>query len=95
MSLPAWQHYFTNARILYADDANPSENTSMRVFDQRSVEDVHRLMNEIGNMDIIIDDDSDPGNQLSTMIDLTDEEPTVMRQGLGMEMVNTLLGEFV
>jgi tRNA threonylcarbamoyl adenosine modification protein (Sua5/YciO/YrdC/YwlC family) len=46
-------------------------------------------------VDIIIDDDSDPGNQVSTMIDLTDEEPTVMRQGLGMEMVNTLLGEFV
>jgi tRNA threonylcarbamoyl adenosine modification protein (Sua5/YciO/YrdC/YwlC family) len=46
-------------------------------------------------VDIIIDDDSDPGNQVSTMIDLTDEEPTVLRQGLGMEMVNTLLGEFV
>lgn len=46
-------------------------------------------------VDIIIDDDSDPGNQVSTMIDLTDEEPTIMRQGLGMEMINTLLGEFV
>lgn len=46
-------------------------------------------------VDIIIDDDSDPGNQVSTIIDLTDEEPTVMRQGLGMEMVNTLLGELV
>lgn len=46
-------------------------------------------------VDIIIDDESDPGIQVSTIIDLTDEEPTVMRQGLGMEMVNTLLGEFV
>lgn len=56
VSLSAWQQYFTNARVLYVDDANPSENTSMRVFDQRSMEDIDRLMNEIGNMDIIIDD---------------------------------------
>jgi len=56
VSLPAWQQYFTNARVLYADDANPSENQSIRVFDQRSAEDVNRLMNEIGSMDIIIDD---------------------------------------
>ena len=56
VSLPAWQQYFTQARILYADDANPSEKKSLRVFDQRCVEDIDRLMNEIGNMDIIIDD---------------------------------------
>lgn len=55
-SLSAWQQYFTNARILYADDANPSENKSIRIFDQRSEEDLDRLMNDIGSMDIIIDD---------------------------------------
>lgn len=56
VSLSAWRQYFTNARVLYADHANPSENTSIRVFDQRSMEDINRLMKEIGAMDIIIDD---------------------------------------
>jgi hypothetical protein len=55
-TLPVWQQYFTNGRILYVDNANPSGTDSLRVFDQRCVQDIDRLMNEIGNMDIIIDD---------------------------------------
>lgn len=56
VSLPVWQQYFTNARVLYADETNPSGNPSLRVFDQRSAEDIGRLLGEIGGADIIIDD---------------------------------------
>jgi hypothetical protein len=56
LSVAAWKQYFSNARILYADDANPSGKTSLHVFDQRSEKDIHRLMTEIGDMDVIIDD---------------------------------------
>ena len=36
-------------------------------------------------VDIIIDDDSDPGYQVSTILDLTETEPIVVRRGLGWE----------
>ncbi|MEG4865843.1 MULTISPECIES: L-threonylcarbamoyladenylate synthase [unclassified Microcoleus] len=36
-------------------------------------------------VDIIVDDDSDPGYQISTILDLTATEPTVVRRGLGWE----------
>ncbi|MGB3267003.1 MAG: L-threonylcarbamoyladenylate synthase [Microcoleus sp.] len=36
-------------------------------------------------VDIIVDDDSDPGYQISTILDLTESEPTVVRRGLGWE----------
>ncbi|XZN90313.1 MAG: L-threonylcarbamoyladenylate synthase [Microcoleus sp.] len=36
-------------------------------------------------VDIIVDDGSDPGYQVSTIIDLTDKEPVIVRRGLGWE----------
>ncbi|PSB50278.1 threonylcarbamoyl-AMP synthase [filamentous cyanobacterium Phorm 6] len=36
-------------------------------------------------VDIIVDDDSDPGYQVSTILDLTESEPIVVRRGLGWE----------
>ncbi|MCC3409110.1 MAG: threonylcarbamoyl-AMP synthase [Microcoleus sp. PH2017_10_PVI_O_A] len=36
-------------------------------------------------VDIIVDDDSDPGYQVSTILDLTESEPIVLRRGLGWE----------
>lgn len=36
-------------------------------------------------VDIIVDDDSDPGYQVSTILDLTESEPSIIRQGLGWE----------
>ncbi len=38
-------------------------------------------------VDIVIDDGSEPGFQVSTILDLTDEEPTIVRQGLGWEEI--------
>ncbi|WP_377477184.1 MAG: L-threonylcarbamoyladenylate synthase [Microcoleus anatoxicus] len=36
-------------------------------------------------VDIIVDDGSDPGYQVSTILDLTDKEPVIVRRGLGWE----------
>jgi tRNA threonylcarbamoyl adenosine modification protein (Sua5/YciO/YrdC/YwlC family) len=36
-------------------------------------------------VDIIVDDGSDPGYQVSTILDLTESEPSIIRLGLGWE----------
>ncbi len=36
-------------------------------------------------MDIIIDDGSEPGFQVSTILDMTGDEPIILREGLGAE----------
>lgn len=36
-------------------------------------------------VDLIVDDGSDPGYQVSTILDLTDKEPVIVRRGLGWE----------
>jgi tRNA threonylcarbamoyl adenosine modification protein (Sua5/YciO/YrdC/YwlC family) len=38
-------------------------------------------------VDVIVDDGSDPGDRVSTILDLTESEPTVVRRGLGWEAV--------
>ncbi|MCL2925664.1 MAG: threonylcarbamoyl-AMP synthase [Trichodesmium sp. MAG_R04] len=43
-------------------------------------------------VDIIIDDGSNPGYQVSTILDLTGQEPNLIRQGLGVETVTSLIG---
>ncbi|MEM1172413.1 MAG: L-threonylcarbamoyladenylate synthase [Cyanobacteria bacterium P01_H01_bin.35] len=43
-------------------------------------------------VDIIVDDGSDPGYQVSTILDLTGQEPNLIRQGLGTETVTALIG---
>ncbi|AIE74234.1 MULTISPECIES: L-threonylcarbamoyladenylate synthase [unclassified Synechocystis] len=42
-------------------------------------------------VDIIIDDDQEPGYQTSSIIDLTDKEPKLVREGLGWEALQELL----
>jgi tRNA threonylcarbamoyl adenosine modification protein (Sua5/YciO/YrdC/YwlC family) len=42
-------------------------------------------------VDIIIDDDSDLGTQVSTIVDFTEEEPSIVRQGLGWQEVERWL----
>ncbi|HEY9876168.1 MAG TPA: L-threonylcarbamoyladenylate synthase [Candidatus Obscuribacterales bacterium] len=45
-----------------------------------------KLFDELDKLvDIIVDDGSDPGSEVSTIIDLTNEEPVLVRQGLGWE----------
>ncbi|MEO0934309.1 MAG: threonylcarbamoyl-AMP synthase, partial [Cyanobacteria bacterium J06641_2] len=40
-----------------------------------------------GLVDVIIDTGKEPGYKVSTILDLTEEQPTVVRQGLGWEEV--------
>lgn len=45
-----------------------------------------KLFDEFDSLvDIIVDDDSEPGFQVSTILDLTGSEPAMVRQGLGWE----------
>ncbi len=39
------------------------------------------------SVDIVIDDGSETGSQVSTILDLTQEEPIIVRQGLGWEEI--------
>ena len=39
-------------------------------------------------VDLIIDDDSDPGFAVSTIIDLTADEPVIARKGLGWDVLS-------
>ncbi len=40
-------------------------------------------------VDVIVDNGEEPGYQMSTILDLTDEEPIVVRRGLGWEAVES------
>lgn len=44
-----------------------------------------------GLVDVIVDDGSEPGERVSTIVNLTEWEPTVVREGLGFEKVATLV----
>jgi tRNA threonylcarbamoyl adenosine modification protein (Sua5/YciO/YrdC/YwlC family) len=51
-----------------------------------------KLFDALENLvDIIIDDSSDPGFKVSTILDFTEEEPTILRKGLGWEEVQNWL----
>ena len=43
-------------------------------------------------VDIIVDDGSDPGYQVSTILDLTGQQPNLIRQGLGVDTLTPLIG---
>ena len=42
-------------------------------------------------VDVIIDTGADPGYQVSTILDLTDNEPAIVREGLGAELVANVI----
>jgi tRNA threonylcarbamoyl adenosine modification protein (Sua5/YciO/YrdC/YwlC family) len=45
-----------------------------------------RLFDEFDSVvDIIIDDEQEPGHQVSTIVDMTNDEPVIVRKGLGWE----------
>ncbi|MFB8787586.1 MAG: L-threonylcarbamoyladenylate synthase [Potamolinea sp.] len=49
-----------------------------------------RLFDEFDNLvDIIVDDGSEPGFQVSTIVDMTGTEPVIVRPGLGWEAAKT------
>lgn len=72
---------------------NPIVSTSAHLPDEEGefptmgVEKV-RLFDALENsVDIIIDDGRDPGFEVSTILDFTDDEPVVLRKGLGWKEV--------
>ncbi|MDJ0682072.1 MAG: L-threonylcarbamoyladenylate synthase [Xenococcaceae cyanobacterium MO_167.B52] len=76
---------------------NPIISTSAHLPDEEGdfptigVEKV-RLFDSLENLvDIIIDDGTEPGFEVSTILDFTEEEPIVVRQGLGWKEVQTWL----
>lgn len=49
-----------------------------------------RLFDEFDSLvDIIVDDDKEPGFQVSTIVDMTGSEPAIVRKGLGWEAATT------
>lgn len=70
---------------------NPIISTSAHLLDEEgntptSGLERAKLFDELDKLvDIIVDDGSDPGSEVSTIIDLTNEEPVLVRQGLGWE----------
>ncbi len=76
---------------------NPIISTSAHLPDEEGdfptigVEKV-RLFDSLENLvDIIIDDGTEQGFEVSTILDFTEEEPRVVRQGLGWKEVQTWL----
>lgn len=76
---------------------NPLISTSARPADDAELDAKADLLNlprvELFDrldkvVDIIVDDGSEPGHQVSTILDLTGPEPVVARKGLGWEAVD-------
>lgn len=62
----------------------PEENTKPPTFELEQA----KLFDEFDSLvDIIVDDGSEPGFQVSTILDMTGDEPVVVRKGLGWEAV--------
>lgn len=72
----------TSAHITTTDDegAAPVPAAKVESFGKAELFDCFLKL-----VDIIVDDDSDPGYQVSTILDLTENEPIVVRRGLGWE----------
>lgn len=73
---------------------NPVVSTSAHVIDPDDLQaDVpyysrYELFDALdGVVDLIIDSDEEPGYQTSTILDMTEREPVILRQGLGYEAV--------
>lgn len=65
----------TSAHILDEDGKAPTmELEKAKLFDQ-----LEKIV------DIIVDDDTEPGYQVSTILDMTEDEPIMLRRGLGWE----------
>ena len=70
---------------------NPIISTSAHLLDEEgnapTVElEQAKLFDQLDKLvDVIVDNGSEPGSEMSTILDLTEEEPTIVRQGLGWE----------
>ncbi len=73
---------------------NPIISTSAHLADQDDFAslDKAKLFDIFDKLvDIIVDDENDPGFETSTILDLTSQEPSVVRRGLGWEALEELV----
>ncbi len=76
---------------------NPIISTSAHLLDEEGEFptvglEKHRLFDALDKLvDIIIDDDSEPGFEVSTILDFTTDEPSIVRKGLGWEELQNWL----
>ncbi len=73
---------------------NPIVSTSAHPQDEDTTPAIERNMSRVelfdrldNLVDVIVDNGTEPGYQVSTIVDLTGEEPVVVRKGLGWEEV--------
>lgn len=72
---------------------NPIISTSAHLLDEEGNSptvglEKAKLFDQLDKLvDIIVDNGIDPGMEVSTILDLTHEEPVMVRQGLGWEQV--------
>ena len=70
----------TSAHLLQ-DDTDATVSVETEIFVSR-----FELFDRLDNLvDVIVDNGSEPGYQVSTILDLTGEEPIITRRGLGWE----------
>ena len=71
----------TSAHLVSEDETGSADNLETNDFYSKE-----ELFDSIDKLvDVIVDDGSQPGFEVSTILDLTGEEPVVVRQGLGWE----------
>jgi tRNA threonylcarbamoyl adenosine modification protein (Sua5/YciO/YrdC/YwlC family) len=68
--------------IISASAHLPDEEEESAVIELEKAKLFDALENQV---DIIIDDEREPGFQVSTILDLTTDEPAIVRKGLGWE----------
>lgn len=78
-------------QMLISELGNPFISMSARLPDRDNAETLDDLIEQFDSfVDIVIDDEeayhSPYSDTLSTMIDLTDDQPRIVREGLGMEL---------
>jgi tRNA threonylcarbamoyl adenosine modification protein (Sua5/YciO/YrdC/YwlC family) len=74
---------------------NPIISSSAHLLDEEGFPTIGlekaKLFDELANLvDIIVDDDSELGVEVSTILDLTGDEPIIVRKGLGWEALEKL-----
>ncbi|MFB2974714.1 L-threonylcarbamoyladenylate synthase [Microseira sp. BLCC-F43] len=71
----------TSAHLVSEDETTSADNWEINGF--YSKEELFDSMHKL--VDVMVDDGSEPGFEVSTILDLTGEDPVVVRQGLGWE----------
>ncbi|MBW4474605.1 MAG: threonylcarbamoyl-AMP synthase [Stenomitos rutilans HA7619-LM2] len=73
----------TSAHLLEEDAPSSSAKTAPEISRFELFDNLEKLV------DVIIDSGTEPGYQVSTILDLTTEEPMIVRRGLGWEAAAT------